>query len=133
MVGKYKSKALFSLCFIALLLSGVVILQPSKASMQDFASLQVQYHPGEPNEGPTFLLSSYNHDVNLSKIDFSHIAYIQLNDKQLIPAHSWRLLQSGHHLQGRLYFQPLPISSESEVKLIIKTRKTEEHVLFKSP
>lgn len=127
-------KVIVSMVVAVILLSGFIILKPTKASSQPLDSLDVRYIPPDNSvEGPIFLLSSYDHSEDLSETDFSSISFIQLDDGQLISASGWRLLQSGHHFQGKLYFQPLTTANAKQVKLIIKPNKNEDGIVFEWP
>jgi hypothetical protein len=89
--------------------------------------------PGNSVEGPTFILSSYDHDVGLSEIDFSRISFIKLEDGQLIAANSWRLIEAGHHLRGKLYFPPLTTTAAEQGTLIIDFIEDGGKKVFKWP
>lgn len=73
----------------------------------------------DESSGLSFIISSYDHFQDLSKVDFADYAYVQLDDGPKIKAYYWLPIQTGHHLRGKLYFPPQPPSQTKKVKLII--------------
>ena len=127
-------KGVFWSVVIVVLLSGYMVLETTQAGPQLLKSLDARYiPPGDSAEGPTFILSSSDHDVELSEIDFSKISFIQLDKGRPIAANSWKLLQSGHHLQGKLYFPPVATADAKQVKLTIKPIDKEDGRIFEWP
>ena len=73
----------------------------------------------DESSGLSFIISSYDHFQDLSKVYFADYAYVQLDDGPKIKAYYWLPIQTGHHLRGKLYFPPQPLSQTKKVKLII--------------
>lgn len=119
---------------MVVVLSIIITLRLTQASRQELMSLNVQYiPPGKTAEGPSFLLSSNDHDRDLSDINFVKISFIQLDDGKLIPAGGWILIRSGHHFQGKLYFQPLTTTESKQVRLIIKANQNDKEMVYEWP
>lgn len=73
----------------------------------------------DESSGLSFIIRSYEHSHDLSEVDFANYAYVQLDDGPRIKAYSWLPIQTGHHLQGKLYFPPQSLNQTKNIKLII--------------
>jgi hypothetical protein len=84
----------------------------------------------DESSGLSFIISSYDHFQDLSKVDFADYAYVQLDDGPKIKAYYWLPIQTGHHLRGKLYFPTQPINQTKTIKLIIDSIGTTSEELF---
>lgn len=124
-----KRKVIGTTVLIVFGLSAFITLKPTPASHQGLLALNARYFPaGRAFEGPSFLLSFNDHNLDINNINFAKISFIQLDDGELLSASGWRLIRSGHHALGKLYFQPLTTTDSKRITLIIANKYDEKRV-----